>query len=313
MTLTEMLVDMRLELSDATTFWSDAELTRAVQKSVSLMSRFIPKRVIVEATITRSITGETLTISSNTGTLADKPVKVGTLSIPNKTLDTHYTVNYMTGVVTEKGSGLPDTTYTVAYDLDSFMLDMSSLIPEESYIKIEKIEYPAGVNPPTIVTFEIFGEFLHIKGKDVQLTKDRHIRVTYLKPWIAPITGTDGDYPEHLDNIVIIGSVGQALLIKAEKYVQEAITNVAASKTALDAVSAITMTSAPDVSSNLTKAGTALDAAVTRFASAVTEVAKMDTPLASSSTALGKVVCMPKVSNLPRVLFYAGVPDPQGP
>ncbi len=289
MNLAEMLVDMRLELSDSTTFFTDGELTRGVQKCVSLMSRFIPKRVITEATITIEVTGETLTISSNSGTLSNKPVKVGTLNIPNKTLDTNYTINYLTGVVTEKGSGLPDTDYTVSYNLDPFMLDISSLIPEESYIKIEKIEYPAGDSPPTIVTFEVFGELLLIKGKNVQLNEDSHIRITYLKPWTAPVTATDGDYPEHLDNIVIIGSVGQALIFKAEKYIQEAITNIAASKTALDAVSAITMTSAPDVSTDIGKAGTALDAAITRFAAAVTEVAKMDSPLANSATALGKV------------------------
>ena len=113
MNLTEIRSDIRLELSDATTFWSNDEIDRAVQKSVSLMSRFIPKRVITETTITRAITGETLTIASDAGTLTYKPVKVGSLSIPNKTLDTDYTINYMTGVVTEKNSGLDDTDYTV--------------------------------------------------------------------------------------------------------------------------------------------------------------------------------------------------------
>lgn len=301
MNLTEMRAEIRTELSDTGTFFSDAEIDRAVQKCVSLMSRFIPKRVIVETTITRDITGETLAISSDTGTLTYKPVKAGSLEIPNKTLDTHYTINYMTGVVTEIGSGLPDTNYTVSYSLDPRMLDISSLLPEENYIKIERIECPVGDDPPTLVTFEVFGETLLVKGKDTGLTEDEHLRIIYLKPWTAPIevpsvwalntvialnevrrpttanatgyyyectartgdfktggteptwgtvlggttsddaitwtcialSNADGDYPEHLDNPVIIGSAGQALIYKAEKYVQQVITDLGTAKTTL--------------------------------------------------------------------------------
>ncbi len=262
MTLTEMIADLRTELSDAGTFWSTAEFTRAVIKSVALMSRFIPKRAIIETTLTRAITGETLTIATNTGTLANKPVREGTLNIPNKTLDTDYTVNYITGVVTEKGSGLPDTTYTVSYELDPLMLDISSLLPEENYIKIERVESPVGNDPPTYLTFDVYGEIILIRGRGVVLTEDNHVRLIYLKPWTAPATSTDGDYPEHLDNAVIIGSAGQALIFKAEKYVQQSITELELVNAAADSMAtplADINTALDKVATHVTEAGTALD------------------------------------------------------
>lgn len=237
MQLKEMEEAVRIELQDTDkAIWEEDDITRAIQKTISLLSRFIPSVAVVEATITREITGETLTIASDTGTLAYKPVKVGSLSIPNKTLDTHYTINYATGVVTEISSGLPDADYTVAYDLDPIMLDIDTLLPRKSYIKIEKIEYPVGDDPPTYITFDVFGEFLLVKGKGIELTEDRHLRIIYHKPWTAPTDSADGDYPEHLDDPVIIGSVGQALIFKAEKYTQQAVLELALVNAAADSM-----------------------------------------------------------------------------
>ncbi len=262
MNLAEMKIELRIELSDGATFFTDAELARAVTKTVSMLSRFIPKRAIVETTLTRSITGESLTIASSAGTLANKPVKPGTVVITGKVLDTDYTVNYITGVVTEIGALLPDTDYTVEYELDDNMLDISSLLPEEDYIKIERVEYPVGDDPPTIVTFEVFGEILLVKGRGVDLVETNHIRIIYLKPWTAPATAVDGDYPEHLDNAIIIGSAGQALIFKAEKYVQQSITELELVNAAADSMAtplAAINTALGKVDALVTLATTALD------------------------------------------------------
>ena len=43
-TLSEMLADLRIELKDSGSLWSDGELTRAVQRSVSDLSRFLPRQ-----------------------------------------------------------------------------------------------------------------------------------------------------------------------------------------------------------------------------------------------------------------------------
>ena len=264
MTLTELLVELRIEIQDAgSVIWTTAELTRAVQKTVSLMSRFIPKRVVVETTLTREITSEALTIASSTGTLAYKPVKVGSPVITGEVLDTDYSINYLTGVVTEIGALLADGAYIAKYDLDPLMLDISTLLPEENFIRIERVEYPAGDDPPTYITFEVFGELLLIKGKDIGLTTNKHLRIIYLKPWTAPATNADGDYPEHLDNPILIGSAGQALIMKAELYVQNARTQFTNADTTLDSMD----TPLADVNVALDKVFTPLAQAVTYLTS----------------------------------------------
>jgi len=272
MQLNEMMVAMRIEIQDtAKTIWKDDDLTRAVQKTVSMLSRFIPKRSVVETVLDRDISGETLTIASNTGTLTYKPVKVGTLAIPSKEEGTNFKVNLLTGVVDEI-TGLADTDYTVAYDLDSRLLDISTLLPEENYIKIERVEYPAGSNPPTYPVFEIFGEFLLIKGVN-DLVSNEHLRIIYLKPWTPPTAIADGDYPEHLDNPIIIGASGQALIFMAEKYVQQSLTELALVNAAADSMA-----------TPLADINTALDKITTEVGYADTALDKVATYLESNGT-----------------------------
>ncbi|MBU1307897.1 MAG: hypothetical protein KKF33_20525 [Alphaproteobacteria bacterium] len=236
MYLPEMLAALRTELQDtAEDIYTPDELLRAIEKCISLLARFIPKRDIVETTLVRTITDETLTIASSTGTLACKPIKVGSVVMTGKTLDTDYRINYLTGVVTEIGSLLPDTDYTVSYKLDPHMLNISSLLPD--YIRIERYEYPAGDSPPTLITGDVFGDFIVFRG-DVTLTEDYHLRIVYLGRWTAPTPTAAGDYPSHLDDTIIIGSTGQALIFKAEKYVQEAKTLLSTAETTLASMTA---------------------------------------------------------------------------
>ena len=348
MNLVEMRAAIRIELSDAAVVFSDGEIDRSVTKSVSLLSRFIPKRAVVETVLYRDIDGETLTIATSTGTLAYKPIKSGSVAMTGKTEDIDFEINYLTGVVTEIGALLADTDYTVSYELDDRLLDISTLLPEENYIKIDRMEYPAGESPPTLATYEIYGEFLLIKSSEA-LRDDAHLRIQYLKPWTTPTasiasslttaltganndivftartggvvgngitikytdpgtthtlsvavsgtdivitlgyatgaiistaagiktlidndadtvvlvsvanatgnvgtgvvtamtetaltggsdTGVDGDYPEHLDTPIIIGSCGQALIFKAEKYVQQSVTELELVNAAADAM-----------------------------------------------------------------------------
>ena len=220
MILSEIIGNLRIELQDTDQLlYKEEELIRAIEKSVSLMSRLIPKRGIIETTIVRIISGETLTITSSTGTLAYKPIKKGTLIITGKALDSDYRIDYLTGVVTEVGSNLPDANYIVSYELDTGMLDLSSILPD--YIKLERVEYPAGSAPPTLITFDTYGTILVFRGT-VSLTENEHLRIIYLARWSPPTLTEEGDYPSHLNDAVIIGSAGQALIFKAEKYVAEA-------------------------------------------------------------------------------------------
>lgn len=354
MTLTEIISEMRLEIQEsAESVFLDTELTRAVQKTVSLMSRLIPKKAVKEKTIVIDVTAESVTlpaaasathitnaitlngetdgatlsiasqipdvarrltvtltdanksvtqltmkvkgydennlyieelwtmpqlrggtavqgdlyfkyvtqvevehigsganaadlISVGTGNaydsdvlLANKGIKWNSETVTSSPAgttyvrDTDYRINYLTGGIRyiNGGSMAAGGTYLVTYKLDSHILDMGSLLPKEAYIKLERVEYPVGDDPPTFPTFDPLGEdLLLVKSKDTPLTGGYHIRVHYLKPWTAPGSDSNGDYPEHLNNAIIIGAVGQVLIFKAETYVQSAI----------DALSALT-------------------------------------------------------------------------
>lgn len=273
MELHEMMVATRIELQDVDkSLWEDDDLTRAIQKTVSLLSRFMPKRAVVETVLYRDIDDEALTIASDTGTLTYKPVKSGSIAITGETEDTDYEANYLTGVITEIGALLADGAYTVSYELDDRLLDISTLLPEEDYIKIDRVEYPAGNDPPTYVVFEIYGEFLLVKGNKV-LTDDDHLRIMYLKPWAAPTAAAEGDYPKHLDNPIIIGASGQALIFMAENYVQQAITELALVNAAADSMA-----------TPLADINTALDKITTHVAEADTALDKVATYLETSGT-----------------------------
>jgi len=52
-----------------------------------------------------------------------------------------------------------------------------------------------------------------------------------------------GEYPENLSDPVTIGACGQALLLKAEKYVQAAITEIGLANAAADTMATPLLTS----------------------------------------------------------------------
>jgi len=219
---------VKVELSDTTDFFSEEEIDRGVMKCISLMSRFIPKKTMVETTWRKDVNDETLTIASSTGTLAKKPVKYNSETVKDgsgneKTRDTDYTINYLTGKIDEVGSNLPDGDYTVDYELDPIMLDISTLLPD--YIRIERLEYPAGDVPANYPPFDVMQDLIILRAgkEDVKFVDRRHIRIVYWGKWTAPTTSADGDYPSHLSNVIVIGAAGQCLIFKAEKYVQSAV------------------------------------------------------------------------------------------
>lgn len=225
--LEKLISDIRIEIGDRSgDIWQPDEITRAIEKTISLMSRLTPKRDLVE------------------GTLLD------------------------------------------AWIIDKYLLDISDILSD--YIKIERVEYPTDEDHPPSVTFDVIGSHLKFRT-DLSLAADKVIRIIYLGKWTPPTPNAEGDYPSHLDDIIIIGSAGQALIFKAEEYTHTAITTLASAVTAIEAISAVTFPSAPDISSYITDAETALDAAATRFGAAVTALGSMDTPLGDTETALDQI------------------------
>jgi hypothetical protein len=59
--LNEHLADLRLDLKDSGTLWSDAELTRCLEKSVADLSRFMPREKLLEMTFDFTVEDESFT------------------------------------------------------------------------------------------------------------------------------------------------------------------------------------------------------------------------------------------------------------
>ena len=240
MTLAQFKTNIRLGLSDSATFWSDAEIARAVERTEYLLDRLIPKKAIVETTITIDRDGETLNIASSAATTTYKPVKYSSETITRSgttyVRDTDYTINYMTGAITEIGSQMPDQSdYAITYKQDTQRLDVSSLISTNA-IKITRVEYPVGDIPPTfLASYDLIEDYI-ILHKDTTLTEDKHLRIHYDTPWTKAVSGTAGEYPGHLADAIVIGAMGFCLIIKAEKYVQSSITELELVNTAADSM-----------------------------------------------------------------------------
>ncbi len=231
--------NIRIGLADTTTFWSNDEIGRAVDRTEYLLDRLIPKKNIVETTITIDRTAEALAISSSAGTTAYKPIKYSSETITRSgttyVRGTDYTINYITGAIAEIGTQMPDQAdYAITYKQDTQRLDISSLV--SSPIVIKRVEYPVGNIPPTYLSsFDLIEDYL-ILHKDTVLTEGKHLRIYYDSSWTHSTTTTVGEYPGHLADIIVVGASGYCLLIKAEKYVQLAITELELVNAAADSM-----------------------------------------------------------------------------
>ncbi|MCK9597463.1 MAG: hypothetical protein M0R06_00405 [Sphaerochaeta sp.] len=67
-TLTTMLADLRIDLKDAATGWSDAELTRCIKRAVGDYSRFAPLQRTYETTVDQTVTDESFTTPATSDT-----------------------------------------------------------------------------------------------------------------------------------------------------------------------------------------------------------------------------------------------------
>lgn len=254
-TLTEFTTAVRAELVDAGTVFGTTQIQRAVTKTESILDRAIPKKAVYEGTYTAA-GSETLVISSDTGTIANLPVKYASEIIINAggtkmVRGTNYTINYMTGVVTEV-TGLDDGNYTCTYTIDPKRIAITTSITDP--ISITRLEYPVGDQPATYIIFDQIFNHLIISG-DIQLSDGNNYRIYYDAQWTHAASSTDGDYPAHLDDAIIIGASGQTLIFQAEKYVQAAIDEVLLINAAADSMA----TPLADINAALDKVATYLE------------------------------------------------------
>jgi len=223
MKLAEIINALRIELQDedATTF-SEGELERCITKTVSLMSRLIPKRCVIEKTYPNNVTAESLVIASGKATTTYKPIKYASEVITKSGVTyvrgTNYSIDYTTGIVTVI-TDMDDETYSIAYSLDSSALDISDIATK--LITIDRLEYPVGDSPSSYPTFNLIGDILFLSGSD-SFSAGKHLRISYNGVYDPPSEQLEGTYPQHLDEAVIIGACASALLAKARYYLYQA-------------------------------------------------------------------------------------------
>ena len=210
------------------------------------------------------------------------------------TRDTDYEMDYANGRVRMKSGGAlaDNTTYYANYDRAPTAIDISSIIPE--LIRIGKVLYPADKVPEQAVAFSIWENMLIIGSprtgaSQEALTDGEHIAIYYEARHAPPTSVGPGSYPEVLDQVVLIGAGGYALLIEALQYEQQAVTDLGAVRSALvnvvkylnnnsDADAAGIL---QDITDNKAELRTKIDDAVNAMATALGKVSSIDLDVAT--------------------------------
>lgn len=247
-TLATHLSDIRTDLKDPATLWSDAELTRAVTRAYADLSRFLPRELYYEQRLSFTVTDEDFTTSAAHGTykaLANKPIKYESEVVKNTagtvtyTRNSDYVMDYMNGQITTlTGSTMVVlTAYHISYTKSKIAVDLSSLTP----IRIGTVEYPAHSIPKQTVSAELYGDVLTVMcSEDTQeeMSLNKHILVQYYVPHTVPATAA-GTCPAFLDETVNLATAAYALFTKAVQYEHQAVTDLASARTALGFIAAI--------------------------------------------------------------------------
>ena len=296
-TLATHLSDVRTDLKDPSTLWSDAELTRALTRAYADLSRFLPRELYYEQRLSFTVTAESVTTAAAHGTykaLANKPIRYESDVVTNAagtvtyTRNTDYVVDYMNGQITtvSGGSMVVLTIYKISYTKSKIAVDMTSLTP----MRIGAVEYPAHSIPKMTVSAELYGDVLTVMcGEDTQeeMSLNKHILVQYYVPHTVPATAV-GTCPAFLDETVNLATAAYALFQKATQHEHQAVTDLASARTALGNIAAIHTLADAALDKNTTyytDVDTALDAVKTNAdlaATALTAV-KTNTDLAVAS------------------------------
>ena len=135
-------------------------------------------------------------------------------------LNTDYLMDYANGRIcmTNAGDMIVATTYYASYDMAPTSIDISSIMPE--LLRIGKVLYPADKVPEQQVSFSIWENMLTIGSlrpgvSQTSLTDGEHIAIYYEAKQTPPTLVSSGSYPEFLDEIVLQGAGGFAVLMEA--------------------------------------------------------------------------------------------------
>lgn len=253
----EYEAEVRLDLRDSATTWSNGELNRSMQRAVDDMSRSYPLEAVYEHTIIQTVTNEASTapVVGTYVALGYKPIKQGSEKVKNTATttyvrDTDYTIDYANGEYTiiAAGSITAADSLLVSYSKDTLGIDISTILT--NLIRVVGVEYPVGEIPQKKVAFSIWNDFMFI-GSQVagesqkELSDKEHIAIYYEKTHTASLVSTAPSYPAFMDEVICIGTGGYALMIKAIELEHQAVTDLASVRTELgyiggvDGVSAV--------------------------------------------------------------------------
>ena len=172
--------------------------------------------------------------------LSNHPVKEGSDSGADSastvlTRNTDYYIDYFNGRVKAIADGeiAAEEACTFTYKKSQLELDLSSLT---DLVRIERVEYPVGNMPQSIVPFDVWGDFITITGQGESseqeyLREDEQVRVYYFAEHIRPDEYSPGSVPEFLENTINLVAGAYALLIYALKHEHQAETDLTSMRT----------------------------------------------------------------------------------
>lgn len=251
--LEEYRDEIRLDLKDTNeTIWGSDELNRCIRRAVDELSRSYPLESIYEYTLDFDVAGEVFAAPA-AGTwknLANKPIQSGSETVTNAagtityTLDTDYTMDYANGRYTIITGGAITALDSLLFTYTKSKLGINAAAVITNMIRITGVEYPVGEVPQKSVSYNIFGDFMHIGSQEAgssqtELVDGKHIAIYYEKPHTPPEEITAPSYPAFLDEVICIGAAGYALLIESLQYELQAITDLASLRTSLGSIAAV--------------------------------------------------------------------------
>ena len=214
------LVDLRaklaLDLSNSSINTDAAN--RAIERAVTDLSRILPNRRLysVRTNWQRefNLAGTLNELTFGTGVKFWKPKSE---SIEGLTRNDDYTVDYPNGMVSIPAGKLQSgAIYKLTYSVVQIAVDISDIM--DSMLRLRQVEYPAGRVPQSFADFEVDGDLLIIKTREIitgqgdprdiqaDLDSDEYVWVYYDELHTAPTETEDGSYSTALDDTVVKGA-----------------------------------------------------------------------------------------------------------
>ena len=149
-------------------------------------------------------------------------------------------MDYANGKITtiDGGDMAVSTAYLVSYTILKIGISISDIIT--GLVRIDKVEYPAGLTPQKFISFEKYGSWLTFLGAvagQESITEEKHAWVYYRAIHTIPTELVDGTYPSFLDEAVLKGTIAYCYgtlyhywLLQAKTHLAAAVTAVAATE-----------------------------------------------------------------------------------